>query len=416
MKTWNIFRSSGDGRIKPGRANNKTSPPTKEAATKQSPTRGTTRNKKMKKEEMIAELDTVLGKANVKIVDICGDKKPVEDAVITLEHGKDSVVVRSGMNIVQEITDSEVFGLLKKTKRAIWSIVDKTRDEVFGKSEPEKAEKSEKKGKFDGKMLNGKAFDELMEKVNDLLVVANEKLENMVKDSGSFPYGIDDVRMTVYADEAGIYLRSGRTPVCAVIRAGSKEGLLREIKSAVWSEVDATRSAIERRKSIKADADALEDESKKRDKAAAALVAAGLSADILGAGCDPEAAKAIVDAARKAVKSVNKKIKYLYFPNALDAVCGGKKKAELVVKGFSGGIVILADGKPCLVSRFPKIGNNRTVEKTVAFIEADISALGESRREYFRMVQKKFEFEDSLRVVSKDIATANGQLMAMAAM
>jgi hypothetical protein len=369
----------------------------------------------MKKEEMIAELDTVIGKANVKIVDICGDKKPVEDAVITLEHGKDSVIVRSGMNIVNEITDSEVFGLLKKTKRAIWSIVDKTRDEVCGEK-PEKSEKSEKKGKFDGKMLKGKAFDELMEKVNDLLVVANEKLENMVKDSESFPYGIDDVRMTVYADEAGIYFRSGRTPVCAVIRVGSKEGLLREIKSAVWSEVDATRSAIERRKSIKADAEALEDESKKRDKAAAALVAAGLSADILGAGCDPEAAKAIVDAARKAVKSVNKKIKYLYFPDALDAVCGGKKKAELVVKGFSGGIVILADGKPCLVSRFPKIGNNRTVEKTVAFIEADISALGESRLEYFRMVQNKFEFEDSLRVVSKDIATANGKLMAMAAM
>lgn len=370
----------------------------------------------MKKEEMIAELDTVLGKANVKIVDICGDKKPVEDAVITLEHGKDSVVVRSGMNIVQEVTDSEAFGLLKKTKRAIWSIVDKTRDEVCGKSEKtEKTEKSEKKGKFDGKPLKGMAFDDLMEKVNDLLVIANDKLENMVKESGNFPYGIDDVRMSVDSDEAGIYIRSGRTPVCALVRAGSKEGLLREIKSAVWSEVDATRSAIERRKSIKADAETLAEECEKRDKAAAALAAAGLDASIIGVGCDPEAAKAIVAAAKKAVKSANMGLS-LYFPEAVEAVAGGSKEAKLVVKGFSGGIVILADGKPCLVSRFPKIGNNKTVEKTVAFIEADISALGESRRKYFRMVQEKFEREFRLRELSGRIEAANGQLMAMAAM
>ena len=363
---------------------------------------------------MIAELDTVLGKANVKIVDICGDKKPVEDAVITLEHGKDSVVVRSGMNIVQEITDSEVFGLMKKTKRAIWSIVDKTRDEVCGKSEkPEKAEKSEKKGKFDGKPLKGMAFDDLMEKVNDLLVVANNKLENMVKESGNFPYGIDDVRMSVDSDEAGIYIQSGRTPVCAVVRAGSKEGLLREIKSAVWSEVDATRSAIERRKALKEEAKALAEESEKRDKAAAALVAAGLDASILGAGCDPEAAKAVVEAAKKAVKAANRGL-YLQFGGAVDAVCGSLKASKLVVKGFSGGIVILADNKPCMVSRFPKVGNNKTIEKTVAFIEADVVALGESRRKYLRTVQERIDREIRLRELSGRIEDANGQLMAMA--
>ena len=87
-----------------------------------------------------------------------------------------------------------------------------------------------------------------------------------------------------------------------------------------------------------------------------------------------------------------------------------------MVKGFSGGIVILADGKPCLVSRFPKIGNNKTVEKTVAFIEADVASLGESRIKYFKLVQERFERENRLRALSEDIESTNGKLMAIASM
>lgn len=84
----------------------------------------------MKKEEMIKELDETLGKANVKLVNICGDKKNLEDVVLTVEHGPDAEIVRSGMNIVETIPNADVFGALKKTKRAIWSIVDKTRYEA----------------------------------------------------------------------------------------------------------------------------------------------------------------------------------------------------------------------------------------------------------------------------------------------
>ena len=386
------------------------------------------KKEKMKKEEMIKELDETLGKANVKLVGICGDKKNLEDVVLTVEHGADAEIVRSGMKIVETIPNADVFGALKKTKRAMWAVVDRTRDEVCGKREkrgkPEKAEKAEKaekvektekKGKFDGKPLKGMAFDDLMGKVNDLLISANSKLEEMVKASGNFPYSMNDIIMTVDSDEAGIYLYSGRTPVCAVVRAGSKDGLLRDIKSAVWSEVDATRSAIERRKALKEEAKALAEESEKRDKAAEALKAAGLDASILGAGCDPEAAKAVVEAAQKAVKAANRGL-YLQFGGAVDAVCGSLKASKLVVKGFSGGIVVLADNKPCLVSRFPKIGNNKTIEKTVAFIEADVVALGESRRKYLRTVQERIDREIRLRELSGRIESANGQLMAMAAM
>lgn len=373
---------------------------------------------------MIAELDEVLGKANIKLVNICGDKKPLEDVVLTIEHGPDAEIVRSGMNVVETIPNADVFKALKATKRAMWSVVDSTRDEVFGKTDktekpekPEKAEKveKEKKGKFDGKPLKGMAFDDLMGKVNDLLISANSKLEEMVKASGSFPYSMNDIIITVDSDEAGIYLYSGRTPVCAVVRAGSKDGLFRDIKYAVWAEVDATRSAIERRKALKEEAKALADESEKRDKAAAALNAAGLDASILGAGCDPEAAKAVVEAAKKAVKKANRGL-YLQFGGAVDAVCGSSKASKLVVKGFSGGIVILADNKPCMVSRFPKICNNRTIERTLSFIEADVAALGESRRKYFKLVQERFEREIRIRELSSRIESANVQLMAMAAM
>ena len=371
----------------------------------------------MKKEEMIAELDEVLGKANIKLVNICGDKKPLEDVVLTVEHGPDAEIVRSGMNIVETIPNADVFKALKATKATIWAVVDKTRDEVCGKSEkPEKTDKSEKKGKFDGKPLKGMAFEDLMGKINDLLISANSKLEEIVKASGNFPYSMNDIIMTVDSDEAGIYLYSGRTPVCAVVRAGSKDGLFREIKSEVWAEVDSTRSAIERRKALKEEAKELAEESEKRDKAAAALKAAGLDESILGAGCDPEAAKAIVKAAEESVKAANRRVRRLYFPKAIDAVAGGLEEAKLVVKGFSGGFVIMADGKPCMVSRFPKVANNRTIEKTVAFIEADVSALGESRRKYFELVQEKFDREIRLRELSGRIESANGQLLAMAAM
>ena len=48
----------------------------------------------MKKEEMIKELDETLGKANVKLVNICGDKRNIEDVVLTVEHGSDAEIVR----------------------------------------------------------------------------------------------------------------------------------------------------------------------------------------------------------------------------------------------------------------------------------------------------------------------------------
>ena len=249
-----------------------------------------------------------------------------------------------------------------------------------------------------------------MRRIEELIITANEKMATITKDG--FPYVFEDVMLSVDSDSAGIYIRSGRTPVCAVARAGNPDGVFREIKSAVWSEVDSTRSAVERRKSLKEEAKALEEESEKRDKAAAALAAAGLSADILGAGCDPEAAKAVVEAAKKAVKKANSGL-YLQFGGAVDACFSSLKASKLVVKGFSGGIVILADNKPCMVSRFPKVGNNKTIEKTVSFIEADVTALGESRRNYLRTVQERIDREIRLREIAGRLDSANEQLVAM---
>jgi len=368
----------------------------------------------MKKEEMVKELDEVLGKANIKLVNICGEKKSLEDVIITLEHTKDSVIVRSGMNVVETIPNADVFGALKKTKRAMWSVVDRTRDEVCGKTErPEKPEKAEKveKGKFDGKMIVGKAFDDLMGHINDLIIMANAKLEEMT--SGKFPYSFDDVIMTVDSDNAGVYVYSGRTPVCSVVRMGSKESLLRKIKSAVWSEVDATRSAIERRQNLKTEADALSEESKKHDKAVEALVAAGLDASIIG-GCDAEAAKQIVEAVQKSVKIANRGLR-LQFGGAVDAIAGSQKSAKLIVKGFSGGFIIVADDKPCMVSRFPKIGNNKVVSKTIAFIEADVQAVCESRMRYLRTIQQRIDREIEIREKSDKMNSCIGGLQLLSA-
>jgi hypothetical protein len=320
--------------------------------------------------------------------------------VLTVEHGPDAEVVRSGMNVIETIPNADAFRALKATKRAMWAVVDKTRDEVCGKTEKQQ------------RPINGLTFDGLMDRINDMLIHANEKLREMTEATGNFPYSFNEVIMTSDYDEAGIYLRSGRTPVCSVVRAGSKEGVLRDIKAAIWSEVDAIRGSIERRKSLKEEAHELELASKKREQAAAALVAAGLSPDILGPACDPESAKGIVSAAKKAVSAANLKL-IREFGVSVNDVFGGIKSAKLVVKGFSGGLVVLADGKPCLVSRFPKIGNNKTAEKTIAFVTADIASLGESRRNYLLSVRKRIDAELRLREISERIHHENGQLLSM---
>ena len=246
-------------------------------------------------------------------------------------------------------------------------------------------------------------IEAVMEVVNQTIEAANVKMAEIT--NGGFPFTYDEVKMTAEYDSAGIYVKSGETPVCAIVRAGNPAGVIREIKDAVWSLVDDTRTAVERRASIKADADALVSEAEQKEKAIEALKSAGLSTDMLG-GVDATAAEAVVEAAKKAVRNANKGL-FMAIGNLMPL-----NEAKMTVKGYSNGVVILAGGKPCLVTRFPRDLNNKGVERTLKFIAADIAALDGSRRRYFERVRRDADRTERLRACAAELDRANSLVAA----
>ena len=255
-----------------------------------------------------------------------------------------------------------------------------------------------------------KTIDNVMDEVQGILTLANEKLKKITE--GKFPFSFEEVVMTADADSAGIYIRSGMTPVVAVARAGNPEGVLNEIKNKVWEEVDCTRTAVERRASLKEEANALAAEGEKQAKAKAALEAAGLPTDMINGGVNAEAAEAVVAAARKAVKKANIGL-HLHFGSVCDAM-GGVDAMKMKVVGFAGGLVITAGGKPCLITRYPKIANAKGIERMLKFIESDVQALNNSRREYFSYLREKMDQEERLHELASRMDGLNDELVAMA--
>lgn len=254
-------------------------------------------------------------------------------------------------------------------------------------------------------------IDNVMDEIQGILTIANEKLRKMTE--GKFPFTFEEVQMTVESDSAGIYVRSGLTPVVAVVaRAGNPEGVIKEIKAKVWEEVDCTRTAIERRSSLKEEVAQLEAEGEKQLKAKAALEAAGLSTDMLNGGVNAEAAEAVLAAARKAVRKANTGL-LLQFGTVSDSF-GGVQNMKMKVVGFVGGLVVTAGGKPCMVTRYPKLTNAKSIERMLSFIKADVEALNQSRREYFSYLREKMDQEERLHKLAAEFDGLNSKLAAMA--
>lgn len=253
-------------------------------------------------------------------------------------------------------------------------------------------------------------INNVMDEIQGILTLANDKLKKMTE--GNFPFSFGEVVMTADADSAGIYIRSGLTPVVAVARAGNPDSVIREIKAKVWEEVDCTRTAIERRSSLNEEVAVLAEESVKQEKAKAVLEAAGLSTDMLNGGVNVEAADSVLSAARKAVRKANTGL-LLNFGPVCD-IFGGVAQMKLYIKSFVGGFVVVAGDKPCMITRYPKIGNAKGIERMIRFVETDIEALSASRRNYFSYLREKMDQEERLRELSSRMDRLNNELVAMA--
>lgn len=390
-----------------------------EGNNKQGPIRATTTAHKAEKEKKKmnmnmngSRINDMIDHANRKLRSITEIGFPVsfEDVRMSADVDEETgeIVVTSGG---EEIAS----GTFAEAKAAVWSKVDAVRSEVeaIGGSAEEAAPQGrvnyghhhEHAEKPKREWLSD--FDFLVKRVSEIAEMANNRLAEIV--AGGYPFSIEEVKVAVSTDTAGMYVMSGSTPLVSVPM--SKTDSIREIKSKIWEMVDSVRSTVERRVAQKADADSLAAESGQIAKAAEALRAAGIDTSVLGGGVNLDAAKAVADAAKKAVRAANRGV-YLYYGDVCDALYGGRKGSLLVVKGYAGGIVVLAGGKPCLVTRFPKVSNNSTVERTIAFIESDIKAISESRRRYFQTVKSELEKAQLMHEKAAAIDAANADIAA----
>lgn len=267
--------------------------------------------------------------------------------------------------------------------------------------------------------------EDVLSCVEGYIAKANNDLKQIV--ASGFPFSYEEVIMSMTTDTAGIYVHSGLTPVCSVVRAGNPRRVLSEIEEAILNMVDDVRVAVERRSHLKAQFDALKADSEDP------LVAAGLDQAIIDAGvsneaaeairmatlkaikvanrgsrieCGEEAAEAIRMATMKAIKMANRGLRLEYGEEAVLALGG----AKLTMVGFSGGLAVLAGGKPCIISHFPKVGNNKTVENMICHIVEDVKALGESRRRYLKRLSQDFEREARLHEIASKIDSAEAEL------
>ena len=248
--------------------------------------------------------------------------------------------------------------------------------------------------------------------INATVEHANKRLAEITKDG--FPFSLEEVKMTVELDSAGIYIHSGTTPIGAIVRARSSknEGMIKEFKKEIWTAVDAIKIAVEQRKSLKDEAAALADAGTQEILSRNAVIAAGVSEEMLDANADRdrEAAAAIVKAAEKAVREAN---------SGLFMALGGSiplKEAKMKVRGFAHGIEVLAGGKTCLVTRFPKMFNNESLARMTKFIQSSIAGLNEDRRRYFEEVRRVADREERLRALALEIDRVDEAMVRVAAM
>lgn len=245
-------------------------------------------------------------------------------------------------------------------------------------------------------------IDGVLKAVEKTVTDANIKLVEITK--GGFPYDIEDVVLTIECDSAGIYLHSGSTPVAAIVRAGSPEAVASELKTAVREIVESTKAAVERRGSLRDEEKDLKETGVQIEKAAAALKAAGLEASQFISDIDADARQAIVAAAKKAVQEANKNP----FIDIVDY-----KSWRLSVQDFPRGVVITAGDAPVMITRFPKVCSNKTIEKMVSWIQNDVAALSASRNRYFERVRLEAAREEKLRSLSAQLDDTQARIAAM---
>ena len=250
------------------------------------------------------------------------------------------------------------------------------------------------------KKNNTNTIDGVMGRLGKIISETNVELVKITE--GGFPFTLEDVVLTASYDSAGIYVHSGETPVCAIVRAGNPDTMISVIKAEIREVVESTKAAVERRAALRDEADAMRAEGEKTEKAMLALQAAGLdAAEILGRGIDDASRAAVRAAVTRAVKEANR-------PTFLGLV--PYKDWKLTVHEYMDGIVISAGDKPVMVTRYPKVSSVKTIEQMTKWIANDVAALNASRIRYFERVRLESDREEKLRSLAAQLDDVNTRI------
>lgn len=240
-----------------------------------------------------------------------------------------------------------------------------------------------------------------MDRLNETIEKANAELSAITTEG--YPYSFDEVKLSMDSDAAAIYIHSGTTPVFAFVRKGNPERGMEIAQREIADVVSATRATIERRKAVKAEADEMKATDEKFEAAAKVLRDAGLDDSVLKGGSNEETRKAVLKAVATSVARANR-FGYIGLTPYHDF--------RMKVRAFPSGLVVEVGGKPVLVTRFPKAGGPKALERTILFLQNDIDSIDVSRRRYFDELRAKAEKEERLREAARQFEAAEERLWA----
>ena len=344
-------------------------------------------------EKFKEELEKLAGMANERLMERLGD---VKDVVINFTYDGEDTIVRSGQTELI-VLHGHSPAAVKKAKSIVWPKVDELKKAKCNANAPRKQ---------DGGPVS------FADRVSEVVASANEKL----KELGEAP-------IEITSDSVGMYLAEGSLPICSIPKGvGDANVALEKVRASVQEfvrgvigVVDRRRSNVQRSKDLEAESSwsiAMIKKANPSIDGSEDWELAIKNGEVWKFGPNPDAASAIVDAAKRARNAFNSKLRFK-FEKVEEAIGEGRKR--MTVSGFMRGIVVSFGDDPCFISTFPLVGNNATVEETVAYVESTVSAIGESRVQMYERVCAEMERKNKLREIAakRDALEAELRTMAM---
>lgn len=321
-------------------------------------------------EEVDLAVSAIIAEMNERLSDLGH-----ADIVLTSVVERGAVRVSAGAD---EICDTIIGGrtchVIDRVNRAVKRFVAKFEPVVSGAGESQDEAEAiacadngdkpvSKYGEKKARRSGGDWASRIVSEVSDVVAHANARLREILADSMAFR--MEEVEFSFVSDAVAFYVKSGRLPVCIVQRSGN---VMKNVKTGVWKAFDSIKDAIEQRN---------------RHLAEEAEVSASDGMEV-----DRDAADALVAAARSAVRASNMGMAMLA---DVGREVFGVEGDIIKLSGFAGGFVVSVADKAAFVARFPKVGNVRSIARTIDFTERHIDAIGDSVRGFLTEAKRKLD-------------------------